>query len=79
MSLIPKTKDPDVKSDFDMTTEEGKKKCMKFYTDMAVWASTSDKATPEMAGKLIDYIEQEFWNKLSSKPISSADPQIRNF
>lgn len=79
MGLIPKTKDPDVKSDFDMNTEEGKKKCMKFYTDMAVWASTSDKATPEMASKLIDYVEQEFWSKVSNKPITSADPQIRNF
>jgi len=79
MTLVPKSKDPEVQADFDMTTPEGKKKARQFFTDMAVWASTSDKSTPEMANKLIDWVEENFWKKVSDKPITTADPQIRNF
>lgn len=79
MSLIPKSKDPDVIADFDINTPHGKSNSKKFYTDMAVWASTSDKSTPEMADKLINWIEENHWSKISDKPITSADPQIRNY
>lgn len=79
MDLIDKSKDPSIKVDFDVNTEYGQKSQKKFYSDMAVWASTSDKVPNKMKDEIVDFVEENYWKRVSEKPITSADSQIRNY
>ena len=72
-------RDPKVKADFDFSSKEGRENSMNYFSDMAVWATTSDKVPVSTREEIIKWIESELWSKVSDKPIESFNSDIRRY